>query len=71
MIPVTDCVGFPGSHLVTQFLDTNLFKCLNLKTSVEWDSECMDFYFRQGAMTRNNVLLQRIETQPELKSGVL
>jgi hypothetical protein len=43
----------------------------NLKTSVEWDLECVDFYFRQGAMRRNNVLLQRIVTQQKLKSGVL
>jgi phosphatidate phosphatase APP1 len=44
---------------------------LNLKTSVEWDLECIDFYFRQGAMRRNNALLQRIATWPELKSSVL
>jgi len=39
----------------------------NLETSVEWDLECVDFYFRQGAMRRNNALLQRIATQLELK----
>ncbi len=33
-----------------------------LKTSVEWDLEYVDFDFRQGAMRRNNVLLQRIAT---------
>jgi hypothetical protein len=33
-----------------------------LETSVEWDLECIDFYFRQGAMRRNNALLQRIAT---------
>jgi hypothetical protein len=43
----------------------------NLKTSVEWDLESVDFYFRQGAMRRNDALLQRIATPPELKSGVL
>ncbi len=43
----------------------------NLKTSVEWDLECVDFYFRQDAMRRNNALLQRIATWPELKSSVL
>ncbi|MDP1558931.1 MAG: hypothetical protein Q8K59_11500 [Nitrosomonas sp.] len=44
---------------------------INLKTSVEWNLEYVDFYFRQGVMRRNNALLQRIATQPELKSGVL
>ncbi|MDP1559489.1 MAG: hypothetical protein Q8K59_09570 [Nitrosomonas sp.] len=44
---------------------------LILKTSVEWNLEYVDFYFRQGVMRRNNALLQRIATQPELKSGVL
>jgi serine/threonine-protein kinase HipA len=34
----------------------------NLETSVEWDLECVDFDFRQGAMRRNNALLQRIAT---------
>jgi hypothetical protein len=40
-------------------------------TSVVWNLKCVDFYFRQGAMRRNNALLQRIATPPELKSGVL
>jgi hypothetical protein len=34
----------------------------NLETSVEWDLEYVDFYFQQGAMRRNNALLQRIAT---------
>jgi hypothetical protein len=42
-----------------------------LKTSVEWGLKCVDFYFRQGTMKRNNALLQRIVTQQKLKSGVL
>jgi hypothetical protein len=42
-----------------------------LKTSVEWDLECVDFYFWQGTMRRNNALLQRIATQQNLTSGVL
>ncbi len=32
---------------------------LNLKTSVEWDLECVDFYFRQGVITRYYNELQR------------
>jgi hypothetical protein len=44
---------------------------LNLKTSVEWGLKCVDFYFWQGTMRRNNALLQRIVTQQKLKSGVL
>jgi len=43
----------------------------NLKTSVEWGLEYVDFYFWQGTMRRNNALLQRIVTQQKLKSGVL
>jgi len=42
-----------------------------LKTSVEWGLKCVDFYFWQGTMRRNNALLQRIVTQQKLKSGVL
>ncbi len=43
----------------------------NLETSVEWGLKCIDFYFWQGTMRRNNALLQRIVTQQKLKSGVL
>jgi len=52
-------------HVKTQFFT------FNLKASVEWDLECVDFYFQQGAMRRNNALLQRIATQQELKISVL
>jgi len=41
------------------------------ETSVEWGLKCVDFYFRQSTIRCSNVLLQRIVTQPELKSGVL
>ena len=44
---------------------------LNLKTSVGWCLECFVFYFWQGAMRRNNQLLQRIATPQKLKNNVL
>jgi len=43
----------------------------NLITSVEWGLKCVDFYFWQGTMRRNNALLRRIVTQQKLTSGVL
>jgi hypothetical protein len=43
----------------------------SLITSVEWGLKCVDFYFWQGTMRRNNALLRRIVTQQKLTSGVL
>jgi hypothetical protein len=49
----------------------NLKTTFNLKTSIEWGLKCVDLYSWQGPIRCNNALLQRIATQPELKSGVL
>jgi len=41
-----------------------LINCrFNLKSSVGWCLACVVVSFRQGAMRRNNALLQRIATQ--------
>jgi uncharacterized protein len=34
---------------LTEHIDNAGIVIFNLKTSVEWDLECVDFYFRQGA----------------------